>query len=201
MLISDEKRFVFVHVPKTGGTSVTAALQPWSLPRNRARWASWTRWIGWPRDHRRFRFHKHGSLASVERVMPPAEFAAYFKFGFVRNPWDRLVSDFVHVRNDPATRRHARVSRLPDFSAYLQHEARRSQVTQVELLSNRSGALAVDFVGRFERLAQDLGLVLERLGLEAELPHLNQHEHRNYCLLYTSPSPRDRQKSRMPSSA
>ncbi|MEX1026186.1 MAG: sulfotransferase family 2 domain-containing protein [Planctomycetota bacterium] len=184
MLISDDKRFVFVHVPKTGGTSITAALAPWSLPRNAARWASWVRWIGLPRDHRRFRFQKHGTLASVERIMEPTLFRSYFKFGFVRNPWDRLVSDYEAVRNDPATRRHARARALPDFRAYLEHEARRSQSTQVRLLADRSGEVGVDFVGRFERLDEDLARVLARLGIEARLPHLNRHEHRDYRTYY-----------------
>ena len=43
----------------------------------------------------------------------------------------------------------------------------------------------------YHKLDQDV--ILQEIGLEAQWTH--------FCLLYTSPSPRDRQKSRMPSSA
>ena len=48
------------------------------------------------------------------------------------------------------------------------------------------------YSGGFLNLADD--------GLDAEV-FLNLQNKLGFCLLYTSPSPRDRQKSRMPSSA
>ena len=48
------------------------------------------------------------------------------------------------------------------------------------------------------------GMMLERDGKKSLLDHTGESWNRkvdNICLLYTSPSPRDRQKSRMPSSA
>jgi len=184
MLISDEKKFVYIHVPKTGGTSVSAALQRWSLPRNRARSASWLRWVGLPKDHRRFRFEKHGSLASVERVLPPELFRSYFKFSIVRNPWERLVSDYCAVLQDASTRRHARVRRLNGFDEYLRREAPRALRSQFELLADSSGALGLDFVARFESLEQGFRSICQRLGIEAELPHENRHDHGDYRCYY-----------------
>lgn len=184
MLLSDEKRFVFIHVPKAGGSSMTAALGPWCLPRNRAPWASWARWVGLPRDYRRYRFGKHEGLAAVERRMPAELYGAYFKFAFVRNPWDRLVSDYNSVLRDPAHRRHARVRRLGSFREYVVSEAQRSLRTQLELLADSTGGIGVDFVGRFERLEADFRAVCERVGIEASLPHLNRREHEPYADYY-----------------
>ncbi len=183
MLLSDEKSFVFIHVPKAGGTSVTEALRQFALPRP-PRWTSLLRPFGLPRDHRRHRFEKHGSLRSVERVLPGDRFRTWFKFAFVRNPWDRLVSDYSFVLNRPAHRRHARVKRLGSFAAYLEREAPRVMSSQVELLRDSTGRVGVDFVGRFERLEADFATVCARIGVAARLAHHNRTDHAAYREFY-----------------
>ena len=59
--------------------------------------------------------------------------------------------------------------------------------------------LGIDLGGTNVRVAKVTrdGIVLA----EVKRPSLAQEGPRRVCLLYTSPSPRDRQKSRMPSSA
>jgi chondroitin 4-sulfotransferase 11 len=67
------KKCIFVHIPKTAGTSVTDAL------------------FGTPRP-------RHRPLQWYEG-MEPELYKEYFKFAFVRNPWDRLVSGYHYVVN------------------------------------------------------------------------------------------------------
>lgn len=188
MLLSEERGFVFVHVPKAGGSSIDRALGPWCLPRNRAWWASLTRWVGLPRDYRRFRFGKHDSLAAVQRVLPEETFRAWYKFAFVRNPWDRLVSDYTAVLADPGHRRHRRVRSLSGFSEYVRKEAPGVFPTQASLLRDGRGELGLDFVGRFESLERDFGKVCDHLGVEARLPHENKSEHGHYRAYYDTSS-------------
>jgi len=184
VLISDEQAFVFIHVPKTGGSSVGAALQPLCSLRNHGRLGAWLRPLGRPRDYHRFGFKRHDPLTVVERHMPAPLFARFFKFAFVRNPWDRLVSEYNSVLCLPDHRRHARVRALGGFKAYLRREAPFVLATQRRLLVDSTGEIGADFVGRFERLEQDFGSVCERLGIEAALPHLNRHEHGDYRSYY-----------------
>jgi len=184
VLISDDKAFVFIHVPKTGGSSVGAALERLCPPHMRSCLGAWLRPLGLPRDYRRFRFRRHDPLTVVERHMPAQLFARCFKFAFVRNPWDRLVSEYNSVLRLPGHRRHARVRALGGFKAYLRREAPFVLASQRRLLVDSTGEIGADFVGRFERLEQDFASVCERLGIEAALPHLNRHGHDDYRSYY-----------------
>ena len=188
VLISDDKALVFIHVPKTGGSSVSAALEPWCPPQERGRLSAWLRPLGLPRNYRRFKFRRHDPLALVERIMPAQRFSQFFKFAFVRNPWDRLVSEYNSVLRLPDHRRHRRVRALGGFKAYLHHEAPSVLASQRRLLVDSSGRIGADFVGRFERLEQDFASVCERLGIDAALPHLNRHEHDDYRSYYDDES-------------
>ena len=183
MLISEEHHFLFVHVPKTGGTSLESILKPYALPRPGSRLSSWLRPLGLPRDHRRFRFRQHGSLRSLQSRLPAELFERCFKFAFVRNPWDRLVSDYNHARSRPQSGRHRRIAQR-SFKDFLASEARRAESRQVPLLLNQQGELGVDFLGRFEQFDAHAQHVLQRVGIQAEVPHRNAHPHEDYRRFY-----------------
>ena len=70
-------------------------------------------------------------------------------------------------------------------------EAKKQQVdTIAEQLKNSVSTVIVDYRGLTVAEVTELRSQLREAGVEYKV-----------CLLYTSPSPRDRQKSRMPSSA
>ena len=118
----------------------------------------------------------------------------YFKFTFVRNPWDRLVSCYVsklveggtglkmgmygdvRLRRDMTFKEFAEaVCRIPDEVA--NHHFRSQHVTVCE--DGPEKTVLADFVGRFERLEDDFRLVTERIGLEAGLAHAGRSQSRN----------------------
>ena len=185
MLLSESKRFLFVHVQKTAGTSITELMAPYALAPPAARWDKLVSDLGLRRDWRRFHFRRHAPLARAERVLPPELFGSLFKFAFVRNPWDRLVSWYAYVLEDRGHHRHARVRRMPDFAAFLQSEARKQRHSQWWMLQDRTGRLGVDFVGRFESLEHDLAQVCARLGIEHQpLPRVKASRHEPYQKFY-----------------
>ena len=184
MLISDSKEFIFVHVSKAAGSSITHLLEPYSLAKNPSPLASVLRPLGLPRDYRRFRFLTHGPLSAARRVMPADRFGRYFKFAFVRNPWDRLVSEYNAMLRKPHHRRYPRVARLGSFAAYVRHEAPRIVASQAALLAGPEGRVGVDFVGRFETLNADARHVCDRLDIPCDLPHANAHPHADYRTFY-----------------
>src|SRR5262249_747531 len=113
----------------------------------------------------------------------------YFSFGFVRNPWDRMVS--VYRRTDPHLLEHARslgveLGGLP-FDEFL---ARTAQITHAHLADQArfvcaaDGRVLADFVGRFETLADDFRTVCQRLAIDAPLPRLNTSQHDGYRTYY-----------------
>lgn len=122
-----------------------------------------------------------------------SQYGDYFKFTFVRNPFDRLVSCFVNKLREPGRDSknyrdgvHLALTRYGCFRAGMSfHEfalaivdipddqADRHFESQHRFVTDDEGTLLVDAVGRFERLAEDFDRFFAgRLGAQVELPHL-----------------------------
>jgi hypothetical protein len=109
------------------------------------------------------------------------EFARLFKFSFVRNPYERIVSEYLY-RNYFAHRsfRDFVLRKLPEPGW---DDDYRHVMPQYEMLHDANGRLLVDFVGRFEHLQRDFTEVCTRLGIEdATLPHRNPSNKRSRTL-------------------
>ena len=111
-------------------------------------------------------YYEHMPAWRVKAYLGEAVWASYFKFTFDRNPWDRQVSwyRFKTRKLDPK----------PSFAEFMAN-ARRAYVDNYELYTV-DGAVAVDFVGAYERLDADFASVLDRVGLAGRtaLPRLNR---------------------------
>lgn len=172
-MICHQYRCLFVHVPKTAGMSV----EQFFLARLGLSWARRAPLLlggnddparGPPRlEHMRAaEYLRHGYVSRQQ-------FDAYFKFAFVRNPWDRLVSEYKY-RGYPVK---------IDFKTYLfKHfpspgwtDLHTHVVPQYDFLHDESGRLLVDLVGRYENLQEDFDRVCARLGIPAApLPRVNR---------------------------
>ena len=143
--------FVFVHINKTGGSSVEKA-------------------FGLALDHRT-------ALEKIEHL-GRAEWDRRLTFTVVRNPWDKVVSHYHYRMQRPKSylKHHpipfaewvARAYRDHDP---LYYEGSRMFNPQAEWLCDADGTLLVDVVCRFERLAADVEAVGQRLGRTVSLPH------------------------------
>ena len=187
MLISRSHQFVFVHVPRTGGTSMREMLTPFSTQGTKSRANTlWSR-LGLVPWNRRY-FPIHTTFRQAEATLPSQVFGEFFKFGFVRNPWERMASHYQALSCNSNHPRHEKVRSLADFESYLVYEAKRGKVVQSDMLTNKHGNLGVDFLGRFENLVEDFSDVCARLGIEADLPHLNRANPNGYDWreMYTS---------------
>lgn len=178
MLVSHKHRFAFVHVPKTGGCSIARALAPHAEPIMGFWMNRWLDRVGIHVNHyapypmRRFRIHTPAE--TLRRHLPADVFDGLFRFAFVRNPWDLLVSYWLFVGSTPRHHRSRLTNGLGSFEHYVDYELRRGKISQSRMLCDRHGALLVDYVGRFESLHQDFAHVCRRLGLAVTLPHVNR---------------------------
>jgi hypothetical protein len=84
---------------------------------------------------------------------------SYFKFAFDRNPWDRQVSWYLYKTKTKRFR--------PSFERFMQ-DRRRAFVTNYAIYTI-DGALAVDFVGRYENLQDELAKALDLAGVGRHL--------------------------------
>ncbi|WP_223788457.1 sulfotransferase family 2 domain-containing protein [Marinicella meishanensis] len=184
MLISDSHRFVFVHIRKAAGTSLRQILAPHALPKKRHWWYKLLSRNGWPVHYHNYAFRKHAVLAEAEASMPADLFQTYFKFAIVRNPWERLVSEFEYIKTKPKHSRHKKLSNMT-FAEYIEYQSRRPAAHQVKALQLKNGQLGCDFVGKLETLPQSLSVVAAKTGLDfSALPHVNQVQRRDYRSYY-----------------
>lgn len=185
MLLSIQHNFLFVHVAKTGGTSIRAALAP--LQR-RDPWY-------WPMflcsrlsrlgGHRLgIKFPRHAKIVAAREMLPREFFDGLFKFAFVRNPWDLQVSSYHHLRRE---RPHLVGDR--NFKEFLrwkldperpyQYHLDTSMALQSDSLVGLHGEMLVDFVGRYERLEEDYQRACGRIQIPPPpLPHRRRADDR-----------------------
>lgn len=132
MLISHSEEFLFVHIYKTGGTSIREALRryrPWEL-RGRRRRAFFSR-LGRLTGYRRWlHVPRHPTAREIRSLLPGSTFDDYFSFSFTRNPWNWNVSLYFYQRTAETHRNHAFVRNLSGFEEFieLRTDARRDVV-------------------------------------------------------------------------
>jgi hypothetical protein len=183
MIVSHEHRFIFLKTHKTAGTSIEVLLSgliepeavvtpvlpaaPGHEPRNyegRFDLLRELRDVRTPRSSYREwragrRFYNHIAADRIRARLGPRVWDSYFKFCFERNPWDKTVSAYFYElrrRDEP----------LP-FAEFVMTHPLPSDFDRYSI----GGAPAMDFIGRYEHLHDDLRTILRGIGLPmAELP-------------------------------
>jgi hypothetical protein len=185
MLISYSHKFLFVHLYKTAGNSIVQALEPYAYRPDSWRPSTWLPRLTVPsRLLLRENLPKHISAADLKAAIPAEIFNPYFKFAFVRNPWDWQVSLYHYILDHPENPTYPLVKRLGSFEAYM-HWRATDYRTQTSQLCDAAGNLLVDFVGRIESIEQDFREICDRIGVKARLEHHNRSNHRHYRECYT----------------
>ncbi|MFZ9736450.1 MAG: sulfotransferase family 2 domain-containing protein [Prochlorotrichaceae cyanobacterium] len=195
MLISYDRQFIFFHVTKAAGTSVKKALDPYAQEPEKFKIARPPREVdGAPNS-----FYEmwesmlwHAKARDAQKELSPDIYDRFYKFAFVRNPWDWQVSYYHFILKQEDHIRHEQVkSMVGGFEEYLDWVIatknpfpKGATKLQAEIITDKSGELIVDYVGRYETIHQDFNDVCQRLGLAVTLPHLNQSQHRDYRNYY-----------------
>jgi hypothetical protein len=169
MPVSHQLGCIFVHIPRTGGTSIETALGVSSDARVENTSLMFGRIASPALKSRALStdFLQH-LTASELRDLLGDEFKDYFRFAFVRNPWERMVSVYFYHRKVTG-----QTMSFHEFLKWGEDHQRNHLVPQHEFVVDKDGNLLVDFVGRFERMSEDFSKVCAALKIERELPHLN----------------------------
>jgi len=182
-MINDENKFIFVHIPKTGGGSISSCLHSFVDGRSR---------LGHQPLKEYVRNNTFGFLDDGD----------YFKFSFVRNPWDMTVSMYHYlwesghrwpIRWRKINKKFSKLS----FSEWLKDETFESPVIRsIDVTERRAkfgslldwveyGDHKLDFIGKFENLQEDFNIVCDKIGIpRQQLPHKNKSKHKHYAEYY-----------------
>lgn len=183
MLVSHRYRFIFIHVYKVAGTSMREALERFCEDRWKRRAA---RLLGRTGLYRPDLPPPHLKAREARDMLPPEVFDGYYKFAFVRNPWDWQVSLYHFMRSTPDNHQHELAKGFSGFSEYLAWRVREDRQLQKAFVTDEAGNLIVDRVGRLETVEADLEAIRQAIGLPpVRLPHVNRSRHRDYRTYYT----------------
>ena len=178
-MISDFDKCIFVHIPKVAGQSI----EQFFLERAGLNWHSRAPFLLKKNKKPTLGPPRLAHLTAQEYVelgyISDEKFSQYFSFSFVRNPWDRVVSEYKY-RKYPFSFNDFLFKKFPTPSDdNYEHglDAYRHVLPQADFLFDAAGEQLVDFIGRFERLKDDFHYVSEKVtGLKAALPHKNKSD-------------------------
>ncbi len=181
-MVSRELRCLFIHVPKAAGNSIMQSLG--------------TRWA------------HHKDLARYRSELGDEQLRDLFKITFVRNPWDRVLSEYnfqrkKHQRADTVRLfLHREDGSERTFSEWVKYALSHPEAHSPKDWGGRpsdhihrmspqydwislNGQIAVDFVGKIERLQHDFDAVCGRLKIpKIRLPRKNRKFHWHYSRYY-----------------
>lgn len=164
-MIFHKSQSIFLHIPKTGGTSIEKALfkkipDPYTFD-----------------SHLMFglvdlQYSQHFNIANISKYSP-VNIDKYFIFTFVRNTWDRLVSAYRYlyqkqefgpfIKSRCEELQHNRLSQTDHFN------------TQMVFIKNDAGCVVPNFIGYFDNLQKDFDEVCDKIGVSKTiLPQINK---------------------------
>jgi len=178
-MLSLQRNFLYLHIPKTAGNSVQNVLRHYSEDKVvcLAPYQDGVERFEVRND--RLSTQKHSTLSDYQRELGNAALKKLFKFCCVRNPWERAVS-FYFSPHRGVTRweRHAFIALLPDIRPV-------TDFLQLPGTPARSAFNNVDFIMRFERLEEDFRTVCQRLNLpEPQLAVRNKSARNHFSSYY-----------------
>lgn len=183
MIISHGRRYIFVHAPKTGGTSLALALEARAMKddimlgdtpkaknrRHRVKDAPATG-----------RLWKHSGLRDIIGLVTQAEIEDFFVFTMVRNPWDRVVSYYHWLRGQSFDHKAVGIAKNTEFSEFLRNpditqSLRRNPYTNY--VCDPAGVERCNLFIRLEHLEMDLKPLNAHLGFDlGDMPHENRSD-------------------------
>ena len=189
MILSHNKKFIYIHVYKVAGTSIRSILQEYNdlssadFPMNEnikfylgKRFTFLSKWA-----------NDHLKAKKIKKYLPEEIFNNYFKFAFVRNPWDWQVSLYHYMLQYNVHPQHQLINKMKSFDEYIEWRINHDLELQKDFIFDVDGKILVDYVGRFENLQNDFNVICSKIPItQANLPRANASKHHNYRDYYNT---------------
>ena len=165
-MISDIYKFIFLHIPKTGGTSVEKYIKPYCFR------------IG----------HHHLPAERMKKRIGSKKFDQYFKFTFVRNPWDKYVSEDKWYTNKQCywpKQCEKKIYREMTFKEFLKNFDPYDKPHAFSYSKMIGDFESFDFIGKFESFEKDFRKICLLTGMpDKKISHGYKTQHRHYTEYY-----------------
>ena len=168
-MIDHKNKFIFIHIPKTGGSSIESIFHPSIITKT-----------GICKDIP----NKHYTLDSLLKNKE-IELSKFFSFSFIRNPWDKILSHYLFFIKGGFDHRGSFFN-FVKYYCDTNHKGWKNNdfLPQFNYLS-LDNSLAIDFIGKFENLQEDFDVVCDKIGVaRKQLPYTNKTQHKHYTEYY-----------------
>lgn len=167
---ADTYRCIFIHIPKTAGISLSLTL------------------FGKETNH--FFYHEY-------KKCNKKKYKEYFKFSFVRNPWDRIVSIYHFLKSggiNELDRQWAEknIGSYNNFNDFVTHWINEENILtwihfrpQHTFICDENDKIMIDYLGYFETISSDFKYIAAKIDCKKELLKKNASDHRDYRYYYT----------------
>ena len=168
MRISHKYKFIFLATPRTGSSTVRNVLNQYSDIQS----------VHISEVNEANPFYHHISALELKEIFEQKgwNWDEYFKFCFVRNPFDRVASLYHHKKRKDA---FADLS-FSDYVARIDTTTR-LPTSMDSFLNDSDGKLLCDKILKFEKMGVELPEILSKFGIDidsSQIPHLNASENR-----------------------
>lgn len=175
MIINTNKKFIFLHLPKNAGSTLKTLFQGQAYGLE-------------PKHHIKNGIHTHATADEAKNYFPFWD--DYFKFIFVRNPWDRLYSIYSYWKN--TYWRENRRLKSKNFKNWLMIEENydwwngkptnqklpHQKRPQMSWLCDKNSQIIVDYIGRVEDLHEDCKIICNKIGITYKQPTIKNKSSR-----------------------
>lgn len=168
MVVCNEKRCIFIHIPKTAGTSIEQFLKDKDK--------NFIYYLG-VRDNRSMH---HFTAMDLKKEIPNV-FNNYYKFSIVRNPYDRLLSEYYWCPIPNIGYKYGKTK--ADFLYYVTNVIKNNSyydniyndhfMPQYMFIYNKN-KLMIDQLFKYEDLEWVESYLKKKLNIENNLPFLNK---------------------------
>ena len=184
-MISIQKKFLFVHIPKTGGNSIQEILKEYSEDRILTTNPRQDGINRFELRNDRYNIEKHSTLAVYKRELEPELFAELYKFTVIRNPWELMISLYFSPHRQLTRWDRKYFIKLLKHTEPLRHYITAPTVWQriwgrrIPLMS------AIDDFIRYENLEADFHKICTRIQIpQKPLPLRNKSKRDHYSVYY-----------------
>jgi hypothetical protein len=183
MPVCFDRKIAFIHIPKTAGQSIEDLFE-------------------FELDNHHYFGNNNGhdfSHCTIKNMQSKIDISNFFKFSFVRNPFDRLVSEFFYrselkhnwVFKRLKMKKYSFEDFVNGFYEYkLSFDINKSSdeshfYSQFEFVCI-DNKISVDFLGRFENFKNDISILKKKFNINKNIIHKNKTNHYHYSLYYNT---------------
>ena len=197
-MISHKHNFIFIHIPKCGGTSVELALLKnegiemknydkddlnFLSEDQKQKYRIGYEYKGTSTQHRKIDEYKHNKEKK------------YFTFTFIRNPWERFLSEYFYIiKSGPQSKIYGYAKEFketfPTFKDFVVGNHKKWMFSghehlQIDFVLNANKHKMINFIGRCEDMQTDFDYVCKKLNIsKMKLPYRNPTKHKHYTEYY-----------------